>query len=66
MFVILALATERASRRIWIKLRRRHRASVDCFGAGDAVEAPRPQMAEGYTLSDDGRTYLIRLREGLS
>jgi peptide/nickel transport system substrate-binding protein len=22
-------------------------------------------MAEGYTLSDDGRTYLIRLREGL-
>lgn len=26
---------------------------------------PRPQMAEGYTLSDDGRTYSIRLREGL-
>ena len=24
-----------------------------------------PQMAEGYTLSDDGRTYLIKLREGL-
>ena len=27
--------------------------------------APKPQMAEGYTLSDDGRTYLIKLREGL-
>jgi peptide/nickel transport system substrate-binding protein len=26
---------------------------------------PKPQMAEGYTLSDDGRTYLIKLREGL-
>ncbi|MGE0222710.1 MAG: ABC transporter substrate-binding protein [Acetobacteraceae bacterium] len=26
---------------------------------------PRPQMAEGYTVSDDGRTYLIRLRDGL-
>jgi len=25
----------------------------------------KPQMAEGYSLSDDGRTYLIRLREGL-
>ena len=22
-------------------------------------------MAEGYTVSDDGRTYLIRLRDGL-
>ena len=22
-------------------------------------------MAEGYTVSDDGRTYLIKLREGL-
>ena len=26
---------------------------------------PKPQMAEGYTLSDDGRTYMIKLREGL-
>jgi peptide/nickel transport system substrate-binding protein len=26
---------------------------------------PGPQMAEGYTLSDDGLTYLIRLREKL-
>ena len=25
----------------------------------------QPQMAEGYTLSDDGRTYLIKLRNGL-
>jgi peptide/nickel transport system substrate-binding protein len=25
----------------------------------------RPQMAEGYSLSDNGRTYLIKLREGL-
>ena len=25
----------------------------------------KPQMAEGYSVSDDGRTYLIRLREGL-
>ncbi|MGE0224204.1 MAG: ABC transporter substrate-binding protein [Acetobacteraceae bacterium] len=24
-----------------------------------------PQMAEGYTVSDDGRTYVIKLREGL-
>jgi peptide/nickel transport system substrate-binding protein len=26
----------------------------------------KPQMAEQYSLSDDGRTYLIRLREGLT
>lgn len=25
----------------------------------------KPQMAEGYTLSDDGRTYMIKLRDGL-
>ena len=34
------------------------------FGVTARLE-PKPQMAEGYTLSDDGRTYLIRLREGL-
>jgi len=34
------------------------------FGVTRNLE-PRPQMAEGYTLSDDGRTYLIKLREGL-
>lgn len=35
------------------------------FGANAKLEA-KPQMAEGYTVSDDGRTYLIRLREGLT
>src|ERR1700712_5276335 len=34
------------------------------FGANIKQEL-KPQMAEGYTLSDDGRTYLIKLREGL-
>jgi peptide/nickel transport system substrate-binding protein len=34
------------------------------FGINGKLQ-PQPQMAEGYTLSDDGRTYLIRLREGL-
>src|SRR3954471_3899662 len=34
------------------------------FGA-DTAQNVRPQMAEGYTVSEDGRTYLIRLREGL-
>ena len=31
------------------------------FGV-DARLKPTPQMAEGYTVLDDGRTYLIRLR----
>ncbi|ONG53575.1 ABC transporter substrate-binding protein [Pseudoroseomonas deserti] len=31
----------------------------------DGKQAPKPQMAEGATVSDDGRTWLIRLREGL-
>jgi peptide/nickel transport system substrate-binding protein len=26
---------------------------------------PKPQMAEGYSVSDNGRTWLIRLRDGL-
>ncbi len=34
------------------------------FGVNAAQQA-RPQMAEGHTVSDDGRTYLIRLRDGL-
>jgi peptide/nickel transport system substrate-binding protein len=34
------------------------------FGVNAKLEA-MPQMAEGYTVSDDGRTYLIKLREGL-
>ena len=34
------------------------------FGV-NAAQQPKPQMAEGYTVSDDGRTYLVRLRDGL-
>ncbi len=34
------------------------------FGVNAQME-PKPQMAEGFTVSDDGRTYLIKLREGL-
>ena len=34
------------------------------FGVNAKLEA-KPQMAEGYTISDDGRMYLIRLRDGL-
>ena len=34
------------------------------FGITARLE-PRPQMAEGHTVSDDGRTYLIKLRPGL-
>ena len=35
------------------------------FGVDDRFK-PQPQMAEGYTVSDDGRIYLIRLRDGLA
>jgi peptide/nickel transport system substrate-binding protein len=31
--------------------------------AGDGK--PKPQMAEGHTVSDDGRVWHIRLRDGL-
>ena len=31
----------------------------------DHTQTPRPQMAEGATVSDDGRTWDIKLREGL-
>ncbi len=34
------------------------------FGVNASQEA-KPQMAEGYTISDDGRTWLIKLRDGL-
>jgi peptide/nickel transport system substrate-binding protein len=34
------------------------------FSMNTALE-PKPQMADGYTVSDDGRTYRIRLRDGL-
>src|SRR5450631_3641896 len=33
------------------------------FGANTAQEL-KPQMADGYTVSGDGRTYDIKLREG--
>ena len=31
----------------------------------DAQLRPRPQMADGHTIEDDGKTWLIRLRPGL-
>src|SRR5258707_15857447 len=34
------------------------------FGV-NAAQRAKPQMADGYTISDDGRTYLIKLREGV-
>jgi peptide/nickel transport system substrate-binding protein len=34
------------------------------FGVNAKLE-PQPQMAEGYTLSEDDRTYVIKLRDGL-
>lgn len=34
------------------------------FGTDDALQ-PRPQMAEGHTVEDDGKRWVIRLREGL-
>jgi peptide/nickel transport system substrate-binding protein len=37
----------------------------DTLFAQDSKLRSQPQMAEGYTVSDDGRTWLIRLREGL-
>ena len=33
--------------------------------AVDADFVPRPQMAEGWSVEDDGRGYVIGLREGL-
>ena len=40
-------------------------AIYDALFGIDNQFAAKPQMAEGYTVSDDGRTYLITLREGL-
>jgi peptide/nickel transport system substrate-binding protein len=37
----------------------------DTLFATDAQFRAKPQMAEGFTLSDDRRTYTIRLRDGL-
>ena len=35
------------------------------YGTDDTLE-PRPQMAEGHTVDDDGRRWTIRLRDGLA
>jgi peptide/nickel transport system substrate-binding protein len=40
-------------------------AVYDTLFAVNSKLEPKPQMAEGYTVSDDGRVYLITLREGL-
>ena len=40
-------------------------AVYDTLFGVDAKQQVKPQMAEGFTVSDDGRTYLIKLREGL-
>ena len=40
-------------------------AIYDALFGIDSQFQPKPQMADGYTVSDDGRTYLIKLREGL-
>lgn len=37
----------------------------DTLYGSDEAGRPQPQMAEGHTISDDGRTWSIRLREGL-
>src|SRR6478736_99432 len=37
----------------------------DTLYAVDGQLRPRPQMAEGHTVSDDGRVWRVRLREGL-
>jgi peptide/nickel transport system substrate-binding protein len=37
----------------------------DTLYAVNAAQRPQPQMAEGHTVSDDGRVWRIRLREGL-
>ncbi len=37
----------------------------DTLFAVDSSLRPQPQMAEGYTVSDDGRLWMVKLREGL-
>jgi peptide/nickel transport system substrate-binding protein len=39
--------------------------TFDQLMAVDANYVPQPQMAEGWSVEDDGRTYVIGLREGL-
>jgi peptide/nickel transport system substrate-binding protein len=38
----------------------------DQLYAVDSQQRPKPQMAAGHTVSDDGRTWLIQLRDGLA
>ena len=40
-------------------------AIYDLLFGIDGKLRPKPQMAEGYALSDDARTYTIKLRDGL-
>ncbi len=40
-------------------------AVFDALYGADAAQQVKPQMAEGHSVSDDGRTWTIRLREGL-
>lgn len=40
-------------------------AVYDTLFAMDRAQTPRPQMAAGHVVEDDGRTVLITLREGL-
>ena len=40
--------------------------AFDTLYSTDSMGVARPQMAEGHTVSDDGRVWRIRLREGLT
>jgi peptide/nickel transport system substrate-binding protein len=40
-------------------------AVYDTLYAVNSKLQPQPQMAEGHSVSDDGRVYLIKLRDGL-
>jgi len=37
----------------------------DTLFSADAKSVPKPQMAEGHQVSEDGRTFTVRLRPGL-
>ena len=53
---------------IWTTLYVVRNASVlffDTLYGVDSQLRPQPQMAEGHTTEDDGRTWRIRLRDGL-
>ena len=41
-------------------------AVYDTLYAVNSALETKPQMAEGHTVSDDGRTWLIKLRDGLT